>query len=606
MDGGVNLTDYPGVGAYGGSLGYSCSNSNPPYDGLYGGYLGLGIDEYGNFLNGYSNTLGELAYSVDKGGNRRQQATGDFFYKPGRIGLRGAGHISWKALNNHYGTNPNETTKPYYPSSLTNSTFERGGGSASTRIPEPTARAGRTRRARPSASPTPFKTEGASATGQRPGNRRGRPADSCPAGGEVGTFRGPCPVARGPDDTAAPGAARRGTLAVQKTCRDKARCTTTPRLRRLPAAGATSTLANTANTAAPRLRTDPGRLHGAHRLYQIANEAAVTRADGTPIFYNLKITQDGLLSFAYSISGAYQSVISKQSIRASNGPPPAPFGSVSPVQLVAARMFTRSCASRRRLPSVGQLGRRQREAVRQDRSRARRPTSPTTIRTAGPAADGQRIGSTPPDGGRREPRQLGCGVRAHRTVGPSTAKAALHHYQRNGPVAAQAPRIASSSPGIQGPVGIAFKWANLNSAQQAALDRGRRGNGRHRQSAELPAGRPHQRDQFFGRGTVSCARERPRRHRRLEPDLGRSAASPYTANWEDRFNRVSMPENSRTDLSAVRLERANASQRRVLRSERRHAAWLPCRQFRQPTVRRQRDDAQRRPGSPGLHAGLPW
>jgi len=45
-----------GIGAWGGSLGYSCSNSNSPYDGLVGGYLGLGIDEYGNFLNQGDNT----------------------------------------------------------------------------------------------------------------------------------------------------------------------------------------------------------------------------------------------------------------------------------------------------------------------------------------------------------------------------------------------------------------------------------------------------------------------------------------------------------------------------------------------------------------------
>src|SRR6185437_173954 len=51
-------SSYSGIGAWGGSLAYTCSNSNPPYDGLVGGYLGLGIDEYGNFLNGNSNTLG--------------------------------------------------------------------------------------------------------------------------------------------------------------------------------------------------------------------------------------------------------------------------------------------------------------------------------------------------------------------------------------------------------------------------------------------------------------------------------------------------------------------------------------------------------------------
>ena len=52
----------------------------------------------------------------------------------------------------------------------------------------------------------------------------------------------------------------------------------------------------------------------------------MTRGAATPIFYNLKITQDGLLSFAYSVSGgAYSYVIRNQSITASNGPLPASF-----------------------------------------------------------------------------------------------------------------------------------------------------------------------------------------------------------------------------------------------------------------------------------------
>lgn len=90
----------PNIGSYGGSLGYSCSNSNNPYTGMMGGYIGLGIDEYGNFLHSGDNT-----------------STG-FGFQPGRIGLRGAGSIAWPALTAAYGTNPNDPTKPYYPASL--------------------------------------------------------------------------------------------------------------------------------------------------------------------------------------------------------------------------------------------------------------------------------------------------------------------------------------------------------------------------------------------------------------------------------------------------------------------------------------------------------
>src|ERR1700722_547994 len=114
------------VGATGGSLGYSCSNSNGPpqgvtYDGLTGGYIGLGIDEFGNFLNGTTNLATNTTSVADN------TATG-YGFTPGRIGLRGAGSISWQALNAAYGTNQGSSL-PYYPESLTTTfgTFSCGG-----------------------------------------------------------------------------------------------------------------------------------------------------------------------------------------------------------------------------------------------------------------------------------------------------------------------------------------------------------------------------------------------------------------------------------------------------------------------------------------------
>src|SRR5262249_31355400 len=96
------LTDggYPpfDAGAFGGSLGYTCSNvNNDPklhpdgqpraFDGLAHAYLGLGIDEYGNFLNQADNT-----------------ANG-FGLQPGRIGLRGAGDVTFAELAGRYAAN---------------------------------------------------------------------------------------------------------------------------------------------------------------------------------------------------------------------------------------------------------------------------------------------------------------------------------------------------------------------------------------------------------------------------------------------------------------------------------------------------------------------
>src|SRR5258708_4418412 len=94
MDGSLPPYD---TGAFGGSLGYTCTNEfgnndatlRPDgtvrgFDGVVGGYIGLGIDEYGNFLNSGDNT-----------------ATGPG-YLPGRIGLRGKGSISFGWLNANY------------------------------------------------------------------------------------------------------------------------------------------------------------------------------------------------------------------------------------------------------------------------------------------------------------------------------------------------------------------------------------------------------------------------------------------------------------------------------------------------------------------------
>lgn len=109
MDGSQPVTFSDGTGNYGswgGSLGYTCSNANPPYNGLVGAYIGLGIDEYGNFLNGTSNTLGvsnpqHLGDNTASGGGQWAN----------RIGLRGEGNVSWYWLNANYPS--------YYPSTLT-------------------------------------------------------------------------------------------------------------------------------------------------------------------------------------------------------------------------------------------------------------------------------------------------------------------------------------------------------------------------------------------------------------------------------------------------------------------------------------------------------
>jgi hypothetical protein len=81
----------PNLGAFGGSLGYSCSNTNTPHNGMAGAYMGLGMDEFGNFLNNGDNTgSGDPATTVN-GSNGAE-------YQPGRIGLRAYGNVNLTAL----------------------------------------------------------------------------------------------------------------------------------------------------------------------------------------------------------------------------------------------------------------------------------------------------------------------------------------------------------------------------------------------------------------------------------------------------------------------------------------------------------------------------
>ncbi|MGA7822575.1 MAG: hypothetical protein WCA14_00135, partial [Steroidobacteraceae bacterium] len=125
----ASQTFYPG--AWGGSLGYSCSNSNPPYNGMTGAYLAVGLDEYGNFLNGktampasawLNGVLNPNPNTI--GGDNTYYGFGE---RPDRIGIRGEGSVNWYTLNGAYGNNPSSSSKPYYPSSLTTSCQISGG-----------------------------------------------------------------------------------------------------------------------------------------------------------------------------------------------------------------------------------------------------------------------------------------------------------------------------------------------------------------------------------------------------------------------------------------------------------------------------------------------
>ncbi len=87
------------LGVFGGSLGYSCSNQSTKsiVDGLYGAYMAVGIDEFGNFANRKDNT--------HQGANVLQQ---------NYVTIKGAGNTNWRWLNANY--------PQYYPGKLLNNT----------------------------------------------------------------------------------------------------------------------------------------------------------------------------------------------------------------------------------------------------------------------------------------------------------------------------------------------------------------------------------------------------------------------------------------------------------------------------------------------------
>jgi type IV pilus assembly protein PilY1 len=96
---GANITDptTSSIGPAGGSLGYACSlRKDSNTNGITGGYLGLGMDEFGNFTNGGGEYYSDVAATSPQSPRAN----------PGRlantIALRGAGNVSWYYLNNQW------------------------------------------------------------------------------------------------------------------------------------------------------------------------------------------------------------------------------------------------------------------------------------------------------------------------------------------------------------------------------------------------------------------------------------------------------------------------------------------------------------------------
>src|SRR3569833_2343937 len=217
-----------------------------------------------------TNALGETGTTAS--GDNSASGGG---YQPGRIGLRGAGNITWRTLNSAYGTYTTSTA-PYYPASLATSCYVKGGTYSTT-------------------------------TGLCSGN----PTDSM---------------------MAVQKACSSGNL---YNYANSSGSVTSSSVTNPTSAGAAS-LTNTANTAGIVDYTALANAYKVITSFSIANEAATQREstlvantstnDANPITYKLKITPNNLLSLSVSYNGGvWQPITSGQSITAANGTLPSYF-----------------------------------------------------------------------------------------------------------------------------------------------------------------------------------------------------------------------------------------------------------------------------------------
>lgn len=282
----------PSIGSQGGSLSYTCSNpgnigGHPNINGVVGGYIGLGIDEYGNFLNAGDNT-----------------ATG-FGQQGNRIGLRGAGNVAWSYLNAHY--------PAQYPSSLTAAQQQAAVAA--------TCQSGYLWDYSTPSSPTPYLTGGSTVTGTVSGKvtKNSNTITGIPTPLPLSMIVGATitdPLGYIPAGTTI-SAIGTNSITMSKSAGAGAK-----------SGGTAETFTYSSSTPGQNTTIlDYQAIPGGYTTLSgvnIANESAMSRGAATPIFYNLKITSAGVLSLSYSLSGAaYQSIITNQDITAYNGSMPS-------------------------------------------------------------------------------------------------------------------------------------------------------------------------------------------------------------------------------------------------------------------------------------------
>ena len=598
MNGSVTPT---AVGATGGSLGYSCSNSNGPpqgvtYDGLTGGYLGLGIDEFGNFLNGATVTQVTGSGSSTGGDNT---ATG-YGFTPGRIGLRGAGNISWAALTAAYGTNQGSGL-PYYPASLattfSNSTYSCSSGtnsndefcyscpSAASFPGAPTNATGVvtsspstcTDTLYNSASTCPAATSVTSYSGAPNSptgtisfngtncidsvtttttttHTRGPPTTTT----TTATYIGPSKAVFTTAPTTTPIAVAGGSGTSLAEAAVQQACSTGNLYNYLDPAAPTFVTAaalsssGTTTTANPAGILDyPAIAFKNITAFTIANESATTRSQATPIFYNLKITQDGLLSLSYSIGGAFSFIIQNQNITSSNGPLPSTFrfgfagstgGDTNIHEIMCFKAASATTAGSS--ASVNEVQAAKVQAGTQAYFAFYNPNDWTGTITANSLNDSNGVVTVSTQAN----WDAQCMLTG--TTGSVSAGGGCASTQVSGTVSANpAPtsRVMLTWDTTKN-VGIPFEWASLNQNQQTVLDDE---NG----TPDIPANTQFRLNYLRGDRTNEITSSGTGLYRARDGVVGDIVdssptwvgppSSPYTAAWSDRLNPATvMPENT--------------------------------------------------------------
>jgi len=317
------------VGSYGGSLGYSCANYKNPADGVLGGYIGVGIDEFGNFTNGATTSYTTTTAS----GTSSVPTTTVVTTVTDSKGVITSGPTTTTTVGSATVTSGNSTTSAATTVTNTppnNTTTTTASGATTTTTSNPstttTTSSGKTttKVTTVTTNTTPVTTVGtnftitqndntASGPGQKPGSISLRGA---------GNVNWTWLNANYP--SLYPSTSNSQQAAVQNTCKTGFLYN---------ASGAAQTINGTtipAGQYGPTVADYPLMYTSLlPKTTPIANQQATstpTRGKAIPISYSLSITQAGLLNLSYSYNGGTTvSVIKDQSISESNGAVPANF-----------------------------------------------------------------------------------------------------------------------------------------------------------------------------------------------------------------------------------------------------------------------------------------